>query len=128
LLRDGQPVEFTGEGNGPLAALVHGFNTAGVPRFEIKQYSEHALSSGEEAAAIAYIQLKHSDGRVRWGAGVDTNNELASGKAELSALTRSSDPSLPNVSSHRFAHSSCSLPRVASPPPDLPPWTVPVGA
>src|SRR2546426_1303835 len=35
LLRDDQPVEFSGEGNGPLAALVHGFSTAGVPRFEI---------------------------------------------------------------------------------------------
>jgi 2-isopropylmalate synthase len=89
LLRDGQPVEFSGEGNGPLAALVHGFGTAGVPRFEIAQYSEHALSSGEEAAAIAYIQIKHSDGRTRWGAGVDTNIELASVRAVLSALNRS---------------------------------------
>ena len=47
LSRDGKPVEFSGEGNGPLAALVHGFTTAGVPRFEISNYSEHALSSGE---------------------------------------------------------------------------------
>ena len=47
LLRDGKPVGFSGEGNGPLAALVHGFGTLGVPRFEISNYSEHALSSGE---------------------------------------------------------------------------------
>ena len=47
LLRDCKPVEFSGEGNGPLAALVHWFSTAGVPRFEIANYSEHALSSGE---------------------------------------------------------------------------------
>src|SRR5207249_3293203 len=33
LLRDGKPVQFSGQGNGPLAALVHGFTTAGVPRF-----------------------------------------------------------------------------------------------
>ena len=90
LLRDGNPVEFSGEGNGPLAALVHGFNTAGVPRFEILYYSEHALSAGEEAAAIAYIQIKHGNGRAPWGAGVDTNIELASVKAVLSALNRSS--------------------------------------
>src|SRR5205809_4455214 len=64
LLRDGQPVEFSGEGNGPLAALVHGFGTVNVPRFEIEHYSEHALSAGEEAAAIAYIQLKHGHGRT----------------------------------------------------------------
>jgi 2-isopropylmalate synthase len=89
LLRDGKPVEFRGEGNGPLAALVHGFSTVGVPRFEITHYSEHALSAGEEAAAIAYIQVKHGDGRTRWGAGVDTNIELASVRAVLSALNRS---------------------------------------
>lgn len=89
LLRDGQPVEFNGEGNGPLAALVHGFAQAGVPRFEIANYSEHALSSGEEASAIAYIQVKHGDGKTRWGVGVDTNIELASVRAVLSALNRS---------------------------------------
>ena len=32
LLRDGKPVEFSGEGNGPLAALVHGFQQIGVPQ------------------------------------------------------------------------------------------------
>jgi len=89
LLRDGKPVDFSGEGNGPLAALVHGFSQAGVPRFEIANYSEHALSSGETAAAIAYIQIRHPDGRTRWGAGVDTNIELASVRAVLSALNRS---------------------------------------
>ena len=89
LLRDGKPAEFSGEGNGPLAALVHGFTQAGVPRFEIANYSEHALSAGEEASAIAYIQINHADGRTRWGAGVDTNIELASIRAVLSALNRS---------------------------------------
>ncbi len=89
LLRDGQPVAFSGEGNGPLAALVHGFSTAGVPRFEIANYSEHALSAGEEASAIAYIQIKPAGGKSRWGAGVDTNIELASVRAVLSALNRS---------------------------------------
>ncbi len=88
LLRNGQAVEFKGEGNGPLAALVHGFTTAGVPRFEITNYSEHALSSGETAAAISYIQIKTADGQTRWGAGVDTNIELASVRAVLSALNR----------------------------------------
>ena len=89
LLRAGERIELSGEGNGPLAALVHGFTQAGVPRFEIVNYSEHALSSGEEASAIAYIQIKHGDGRARWGAGVDTNIELASVRAVLSALNRS---------------------------------------
>jgi 2-isopropylmalate synthase len=87
--RDEIQIHIVGRGNGPLAALVHGFTTAGVPRFEIGYYSEHALSAGEEAAAISYIQVKFADGKTRWGAGVDTNIELASVKAVLSALNRS---------------------------------------
>jgi 2-isopropylmalate synthase len=79
---------INGQGNGPLAALVHGIAQAGGPRFEITNYSEHALSSGEEAAAISYIQIKTADGKTRWGAGVDTNIELASVRAVLSALNR----------------------------------------
>jgi 2-isopropylmalate synthase len=46
------------------------------------------LSSGEGAAAISYIQIKTADGEMKWGAGVDTNIELASVKAVLSALNR----------------------------------------
>ena len=88
LSRDGETVKISGQGNGPLAALVHGLGAAGGPLFEITAYSEHALSSGEEAAAIAYIQIKTTDGKLRWGAGVDTNIELASVRAVLSALNR----------------------------------------
>jgi 2-isopropylmalate synthase len=88
LTREGKAVELKGEGNGPLAALVNGLITSGAPRFEITAYSEHALSAGETAAAIAYIQIKLAEGKTRWGAGVDTNIELASVRAVLSALNR----------------------------------------
>ena len=87
LLRESKPVELAGEGNGPLAALVHAFTKAGV-KFEIANYSEHALGAGEEATAISYIQIKTADGKTRWGAGVDTSIELASVRAVLSALNR----------------------------------------
>ncbi len=81
--------QFTGDGNGPIAAFVNALIGGGVPRFEVGHYSEHALGSGETASAIAYIQVRHPDGRTRWGAGVDTSIELASIKAILSALNRS---------------------------------------
>jgi 2-isopropylmalate synthase len=90
LFRNGVQVALNGGGNGPLAALVNGISRlTDAPRFEITNYSEHALGSGESAAAIAYIQIKHSHGKVIWGAGVDTNIELASVRAVLSALNRS---------------------------------------
>jgi 2-isopropylmalate synthase len=81
-------LEITGEGNGPIAAFVHALTGAGAPKFEVAYYKEHALSAGEEASAIAYIQIKLSDGKLRWGAAVDTNIELASIKAVLGALNR----------------------------------------
>jgi 2-isopropylmalate synthase len=85
-------LSIDGHGNGPLEAFVNGlslyWHQGTIPRFEITNYSEHALSSGETAAAISYIQIKTTDGKTRWGAGVDTNIELASVKAVLSALNR----------------------------------------
>ena len=88
VVRAGQELPLTGEGNGPIAAFVQALNQAGAPKFEVAYYKEHALSAGEGASAIAYIQIKLADGKTRWGAAVDTNIELASIKAVLSALNR----------------------------------------
>jgi 2-isopropylmalate synthase len=88
VFRDGKELALTGEGNGPIAAFVNSLTQAGAPKFEVGYYKEHALSSGDSAFAIAYIQLKLPDGKTRWGAGVDTNIELASIKAIISALNR----------------------------------------
>ena len=86
--KNGERLDLTGEGNGPIAAFVHALQSAGVPPFEIAHYSEHALGKGSDAAAICYIQIKLADGRTRWGAAVDTNIELASIKGVLSAVNR----------------------------------------
>ena len=86
--RDGEQVKLTGEGNGPIAALVHALHKAGTPRFEVADFKQHALSAGTEASAIAYVHIKLPDGRTKWGAGVDTNIELASIKAVISAVNR----------------------------------------
>ena len=86
--REGERLDLTGESNGPIAAFVQALRAAGIPPFEVAYYKEHALSSGSEASAIAYIQIRFPDGKVKWGAGVDTNIELASIKAVLSAVNR----------------------------------------
>jgi 2-isopropylmalate synthase len=86
--RDGVETALTGEGNGPIAAFVGALVAGGAPAFSVASYREHALSAGTAASAIAYIQIKLADGRTRWGAAVDTNIELASVKAVLSALNR----------------------------------------
>jgi 2-isopropylmalate synthase len=86
--RGGQEVSVRGRGNGPIAAFVHALAEAGVPRFEVTQFKQHSLSEGEAASAIAYIQIRTAEGMTRWGAGVNTNIELASIQAVISALNR----------------------------------------
>jgi 2-isopropylmalate synthase len=90
LRHHGQDLSVTGEGNGPIAAFVAALIAGGAPPFTIASYREHDLGSGSDASAIAYIQIRLPDGLTRWGAAVDTNIELASMKAVLSALNRAS--------------------------------------
>jgi 2-isopropylmalate synthase len=59
-----------------------------VPKFELLFYSEHSLGKGAEARAVSYIQIKIRARHTLFGAGIDTNIELASIKAIVSALNR----------------------------------------
>lgn len=86
--RDGRERAVTGRGNGPISAFVNALVGAGAPDFSVAYYREHALSAGTEASAISYIQIVTTDGKSKWGVGVDPNFELASIKAVLSALNR----------------------------------------
>ena len=86
--RDGVGREITGSGNGPVAAFVHGLLSCGVEPFEVVSYSEHSLGTGAEAKAVAYFEVKTSAGLSTFGAATDTNIEIASLKAVLSALNR----------------------------------------
>ena len=60
-----------------------------MPPFELLSYSEHSLGRGAEARAVSYIQIKTGRGLTFFGSGIDTNIELASIKALVSALNRS---------------------------------------
>jgi 2-isopropylmalate synthase len=89
LLVNGVATRVTGAGNGPIDAFVQALRAAGLPKFELLSYSEHSLGSGAEARAVSYIQIKTERGGTFFGAGIDTNIELASIKAVVSALNRS---------------------------------------
>jgi 2-isopropylmalate synthase len=79
---------LTGVGNGPIDAFVKALATTPLPKFDVLNYSEHSLGSGAEARAVSYIQIKTDRGLALYGAGIDTNIELASIKAIVSALNR----------------------------------------
>jgi len=79
---------LTGAGNGPIDAFVRALGSTGLPKFDVVSYSEHSLGAGAEARAVSYIQVKMARGSAFFGAGIDTNIELASIKAIVSALNR----------------------------------------
>jgi 2-isopropylmalate synthase len=82
----GEEVTVTGEGNGPIAAFVTALATR-AGRIEVLDYAEHALSTGEDAVAAAYVECLVGDD-VLWGVGIDPSITTASFKAIISAVNR----------------------------------------
>lgn len=88
IVTDGKSQALSGSGNGPIDAFVRALASTPLPKFDVVSYSEHSLGKGAEAKAVSYIQIKLVRGSSFFGAGVDTNIELASIKAIVSALNR----------------------------------------
>jgi 2-isopropylmalate synthase len=76
-----------GRGNGPIAALVHALNGIGVD-LSVVGYHEHALSTGEDASAAAYVEAE-IDGDLVWGVAVHPSIVTASLRAVVNAVNRS---------------------------------------
>jgi 2-isopropylmalate synthase len=83
---DGVEREIVGAGNGPLAAFVDAIGAVGFD-VSVLDYSEHAMSSGEEAQAAAYVEASVS-GRTVWGVGIANSITTASLRAVVSAVNR----------------------------------------
>ncbi|MGB5112163.1 MAG: 2-isopropylmalate synthase [Mycobacterium sp.] len=83
---NGEEREIVGSGNGPLAAFVDALGAIGWD-VNVLDYSEHAMSSGEEAQAAAYVEASIG-GKTVWGVGVATSITTASLRAVVSAVNR----------------------------------------
>ncbi len=88
VIYQGTKQTIVGQGNGPISALVHALAAKGWAKFTLRDYRSHALTSGEQSAAAAYVSLQSEEGRTIWGCGVDANIELAGLKALVSAVNR----------------------------------------
>ncbi len=82
----GREVAITGTGNGPIAAFCDALSHYDVA-VRVHDYHEHALSSGGDAKAAAYLECG-IDGRVLWGVGIDSSIVTSSLKAIVSAINR----------------------------------------
>ncbi len=81
--------KFEAIGNGPIDAVKRGLSQELNIDIKILDYEEHALQSGSNSQAAAYIHLLDvDDGRVTYGVGVSSNITRASVRAIFSAVNR----------------------------------------
>ncbi len=85
---DGVEHQVHGIGNGPLDAFFGALKKLDIPPYEFLNYHEHAISSGSDSQAVAYIQLRRPDGRSIFGVGVGHNINYASIQGVLCAINR----------------------------------------
>lgn len=78
-----------GIGNGPIEAVQKAISQEKDINLKVLDYNEHALNSGSNAQAIAYIHLLDIEsGKTIYGAGISSNITRASLRALFSAVNR----------------------------------------
>ncbi|MBO4627550.1 MAG: 2-isopropylmalate synthase [Lachnospiraceae bacterium] len=86
---DGREDELDCYGNGPIDAVKKGLQEKLGLNIRILDYSEHALNSGSEAQAAAYVRMQDvTTGRTTYGVGISSNITRASIRAMFCAVNR----------------------------------------
>jgi 2-isopropylmalate synthase len=83
----GRRMHIQGEGNGPIDAFVAALGAASGQAIRVLDYHEHAIGSGANARAVAYLELRIGS-RTLFGVGMDSDIVSASLKAIISGLQR----------------------------------------
>lgn len=78
---------IAGSGNGPIDAFVGALRAELGLDVAVRDYHEHAVGSGADAAAVAYVEVV-MDGHIRYGVGRDRSIVTASLRAVLSGINR----------------------------------------
>jgi 2-isopropylmalate synthase len=76
------------QGNGPIDAFVRALARHTGRAFTVDSFSEHALSQGADAQAVAYVALRGPAGQKVWGVGQHPSIVRASLDAIAAAVNR----------------------------------------
>ena len=79
---------ISGTGNGPIDAFVSAMQTNGLFAGKIVDYYEHAIGTGSDATAAAYVEVDTGDRDPTWGVGLHESIVSASLRAVVSAVNR----------------------------------------
>ncbi len=85
---NGAMLTLRGSGNGPVDAFVSALRDNLGLDIHVQNYHEHATGGGEDATAVAYVQLRVGSNRTVYGVGLDPNIVTATLKAVVSAVNR----------------------------------------
>ena len=88
LLIDGREAQLSGHGNGPVDAFVQAIRADMGVDVHVLNYHEHGVGAGEDATAVAYVQLRIGGDRTVYGVGLDPNIVTATLKAVVSGVNR----------------------------------------
>ncbi|RJY08388.1 2-isopropylmalate synthase [Aurantiacibacter aquimixticola] len=87
---DGEEQSVSGRGKGLISSVLATLRDSFGVAMEVIDYSEHAIGSGVDANAAAYIEWEAPDGRTGWGVGLDEDVATAGVRALLSAANSAS--------------------------------------
>ncbi|QSB43870.1 2-isopropylmalate synthase [Tsuneonella flava] len=82
---EGKAQSVSGRGNGLISSVLATLKEAFGVDLEVTDYTEHALGTGTNARAAAYLECQDSAGNTIWGCGIDEDIATASVRAVLSA-------------------------------------------
>ncbi len=82
---DGEEQTVSGRGNGLISSVLTTIEEAFGLSLEVVDYTEHALGTGRDARAAAYLECRTPEGAIIWGVGIDEDVATASVRAVLSA-------------------------------------------
>ena len=85
---NGREIAIAGKGNGPVDAFVRALCEGCGVDVHVMNYHEHAVGSGEDATAVAYVQIRIGRDQTLYGAGMHGNIVTATLRAVLSAVNR----------------------------------------
>ena len=81
----GEEQRVSGRGNGLISSVLSTIEDTFGLQLKIRDYTEHALGSGRDARAAAYLECEGDGGETIWGVGIDEDVATASVRAVLSA-------------------------------------------
>ena len=87
LLKENSEHTIEGVGNGPIDAFVNALKQELDLSVKVLDYHQHAISTGSDARAVAYIEIKN-EGKSSWGVGMHANTVIAGLLSVISGLNK----------------------------------------